>query len=282
MSATAGKDESAKIPYTRAVAFDFSPYAAVLLDLDGTIYHEEHALPGAVALLRRLQATKKVFACLTNSTTSPMRIVERLARMGVELEPDRVYTAAAAAADYVIQHIKTKRPRIYNLATEGLAEMLQGLVDWVNTDAEPCDAVIIGAPANVFATEERQRIALRLLRKGALAVGICADRVYPSPRGLEFGSGALTQMLAYAAQTDPIFCGKPQKLFFQELCHRLKVPSERCILVGDNLESDIMGAKALGMKTVLMLTGVTRRRDLLKISPDAKPDWVVEDLSEML
>jgi HAD superfamily hydrolase (TIGR01450 family) len=265
------------------VKIDFSKYQSVLLDLDGTVYHEDHPLPGAVDLIRQLQNRRQNFACLSNSTSSPMRVVERLAAMGVEIEPDRIYTAAAATADYVMQRIKTSpRPRVYNLATEGIQEMLEGLVDWVATDSEPCDAVIVGAPANFYAHEERQRMALRLLRKGALALGICADRVYPSPRGLEFGSGALAKMLAYAANIEPIFCGKPQRIFFQELCRRLGVACERCILIGDNLESDIIGAREVGMKTVLTLSGVTRRRDLLNIPEEWKPDFVIDDLTELI
>jgi len=267
------------------VPIDLSPYHAVLLDLDGTVYHERTALPGATELIRRLQDQRRNFACLSNSTSSPLRVAMNLGEMGVEVDLDRIYTAAAMAADYVMEHCKhpdNTRPRVYNLATEGIQEMLDGLVDWVQTDAEPCDAVIIGAPANSHATPERQRVALRLLRKGAAAVGICSDRVYPSDRGLEFGSGALSWMLGYAASVEPVFCGKPQEIFFTELCRRLDVQPDWCVLIGDNLESDIFGAKAVGMRTILTLTGVTRRRDLANLPAEWQPDLVVEDLTELL
>jgi HAD superfamily hydrolase (TIGR01450 family) len=267
------------------VPIDLSPYQAVLLDLDGTVYHEQQPLPGATELIRRLQDQARNFACLSNSTSSPLRVASHLGEMGMEVDLDRVYTAAAAAADYVVEHFKNPdrpRPRVYNLATDGVGDMLDGLVDWVQTDAEPCDAVIIGAPSNSHATPERQRLALRLLRKGAAAVGVCSDRVYPSDRGLEFGSGALTWQLCYAAAIEPIFCGKPQELFFKELCRRLGVPPDGCILIGDNLESDIFGAKSVGMRTVLTLTGVTRRSDLLTLPAEWQPDLIVEDLTELL
>jgi HAD superfamily hydrolase (TIGR01450 family) len=272
-------------PYTPAVPIDFSPYQAVLLDLDGTVYHESQALPGAMPLIRRLQEQRKNYACLSNSTSSPMRVTMRLAEMGVEVDLDRVYTAAAAAADYVITHIRPPdhpRPRVFNLATEGLQEMLEGMVDWVQSEHQPCDAVVIGAPANSHATFERQFAALQLLRKGAVAVGICSDRVYPSERGIEFGSGALAWQLAYAANVDPVFCGKPQSIFFTELCRRLNVQPDWCILIGDNLESDIEGAKAVGMRTVLTLTGVARSADLVNLPAQWQPDLVVQDLTELL
>lgn len=270
-----------------AVSIDFSPYAAILLDLDGTIYHEEHALPGAVDLIRRLQREGRKFACLSNSTTSPMRIQMRLNRMGVELDLDQIYTAAAAAADWVLEtfapdRIGGGRPRIYNLATEGIHDLLDGQVEWVQSGGEPCHAVIVGTPTSMYATDERMRVALVLLRHGAKLIGICADRVYPSPRGLEFGSGALSSMLAYAANTEPFFTGKPEPVFFNKLCQRLGVAPDQSVLIGDNLESDIQGARRVGMRTILTLTGVTRRRDLQRLGPDHQPDQVVEDLTKVV
>ena len=267
------------------VPIDLSPYHAVLVDLDGTLCYEAQSLPGAADFVRRLRDQRINFACISNSTSSPLRVATRLTQMGVEIDLDRVYTAAAAAADYILAHFRgpsNARPRIFNLATSGMQDMLDGLVDWVENDGEPCDAVVIGAPPNSHATPERQRLALRLLRKGAAAVGICADRVYPSDRGLELGSGALTWQLAYAAAVEPVFCGKPQQTFFTELCRRLDAQPDSCLLIGDNLESDIEGAKVLGMRTILTLTGVTRRRHLANLPQEWQPDLVVEDLTELL
>lgn len=264
---------------------DLSQYEAVLLDLDGTVYHEDHALPGAVDLIRRLQAKGRKYACLTNSTSSPERLSMRLKNMGVEVDPAHIYTAAAASADYVVERFAADaprgRPRVFNLSTEGIAEMLDGKVVWVEDEHEPCDAVICGVPVNVFATEDRQRTAMLLLRSGAALVGICADRVYPSPRGLEFGVGAMASMLAYAANVEPIYCGKPERIFFHELCHRLKVDPARCVLVGDNPESDIAGGKGVGMRTILTLSGITTREHVPALAPPLNPDAVIQDLRDL-
>lgn len=265
------------------MSIDLSTYEAVLLDLDGTVYHEEHALPGAVDLIRRLQGHRRMYACLTNSTSSPQRISARLNRMGVEIDPGHIYTAAAATADYVLERFAGEAPpAIFNLSTEGIEEMLEGKVRWVHGEQEPCDAVICGVPLNVYATPERQRTAMLLLRNGAELVAICADRIYPSPRGLEFGVGAMAAMLSYAANVPPIYCGKPEKLFFHELCRRMKVEPSRCVLVGDNLESDIVGAKAVGMKTILTLTGVTTQADAERLPPEDRPDKIVTDLRDLV
>jgi HAD superfamily hydrolase (TIGR01450 family) len=267
------------------VALDLDQYDAVLLDLDGTVYHEEHALPGAVTAIRKLQERHKLYACLTNSTTGPHHLAARLARMGVTVDPHHIYTAASATCDYILDRFKGNGangylPRIYNLSTEGVEEMLDGRVKWVQRDDEPCDAVVGGVVTNVYATEDRQRTALKLLRGGAALVSICADRVYPSPRGIEFGAGAMAAMLGYAADVRPTFCGKPEKIFFIELCQRLNVRPERCILVGDNLESDIAGGKSVGMATLLTLTGIATRDDAARASH--KPDGIIPDLSHLL
>ncbi len=265
---------------------DLSPYHAILLDLDGTLCHEDHALPGAIDLVTRLQQTQQRFAILSNSTDSPMRVMQRLERMKLDVDPDVIYTAAAAACDYVLQNYGKapveRRPRVMNLATESVHEMLDGLVDWVDQPHEACDAIICGAPANAFATEERRRTALVLARNKVPLIGCCADRVYLSPRGIEFGSGALSFMLGYAANLRPIFCGKPEKLFFHELCQRLQVDPQMCLLVGDNLEADIGGAKRVSMRTILSLSGVTRQSDMTDIPEDLKPDLIVNSLAEIL
>jgi ribonucleotide monophosphatase NagD (HAD superfamily) len=172
-------------------------------------------------------------------------------------------------------------PRIFNLSTEGVHEMLDGRVQWVQHADEPCDAVIAGVTLNVFATDERQRTAMLLLRKGAALVGICADRIYPSPRGMEFGVGAMCAMLSYASGAKPVFCGKPEAFFFHELCGRMGVNPGRGVLLGDNLESDIAGAKGVGMKAALVLTGVSTVADVERLAPERRPDFVLASLTDL-
>lgn len=264
------------------MAFDFSKYAAVLLDLDGTLYHVDHPLPGAPELVARLASQGRLFACLTNSTAGPADLSVRLAAMGMRIEPRSIYSAAGAACDYVLQRFGTShRPRVFNLATDSVRDMLEGRVQWVNDPAEPCDAVIVGTPTNPHATEDRRRTAMLLLRAGAQLVGTCADRVFPSRRGLEFGAGALCSMLAYAADVEPFYTGKPLPVFFEILCRRLGVNPADCLLIGDNLESDIAGGKVMGMHTILTLTGVSRREDVQHLPANRRPDAIIDDLRQL-
>lgn len=266
--------------------FDFSTYPAVLLDLDGTLFHDALPLPGAIALIHRLQREQRRFACLTNSGSSPAVVKQRMDAVGIHLDPGCIYTAATAACDYILNNLPRsgpgKKPRIYHLVSESCAELLHGSVHWVEQPDEPCDAILVASLDNPSVTPERLFTALQLARRGAELIGLCADRVYPSTRGLEFGAGAVTSMLSYAAQVTPIFCGKPEARFFEELCQHLKVAPPGCLLIGDNLESDIAGAKRVGMRTVLTLTGVSRQSDLDAAPPQERPDLVIADLTALL
>lgn len=266
--------------------FDFSAYPAVLLDLDGTLFHDAHPLPGAIALVQRLQKERVRFACLTNSGSSPAVVMQRLAGVGIELPAGSVYTAATAACDYIRKHLPrgavARKPRIYKLVSESCAQLLAGEVDWVERPDEPCDAILVASLDNPAVTPDRLFVALQLARRGAELIGLCADRVYPSTRGMEFGAGALTLMLSYAAGVTPTFCGKPDPKFFEELCQHLAVAPPGCLLIGDNLESDIVGAKRVGMRTILTLTGVSRQSEVDAAAPQQRPDLVIADLTALL
>jgi 4-nitrophenyl phosphatase len=254
----------------------------VLMDLDGTVYHIDHPIPGAIEFLRMLETEGIRFACLTNSGSSPRRVMDRLARMGVNVTQEHIYTAGAAAVDYVMEQFGP-RPRVFNLATRGVQEMLEGRAQFVEGPNQPCDVVIAGDPTSSHAQPDRQQVALELLRNGASLVGICADRAYPSKRGIEIGGGAFCSMLGFAAGgIQTVFAGKPQAVFFHELCERLNVDPKQCVMVGDNLEGDIGGAKGVGMKAVLVLTGVARPDDVETVDPAKRPDLILDSVADLL
>lgn len=260
---------------------DLTTFDAVLLDLDGTVFHEDVALPGAIELIAALQARRQAFAFVSNSGLSPRRLRERLTRMGADVREDQIYTAAAAGCDYVRQHF-ARGVRVFSVAGDAGHELLDDHVVWVDDDQTPCDVVMSASLANRNATPERFQFALRQILSGAIHVALCADRAYPTPRGFEVGAGAVAAMLSYAADHRPIFCGKPQRLFFESLCSRLHVRPERCVVIGDNLESDVIGARQAGMTSILTLTGIATREHLGALSTDMTPHHVVADLRELV
>ncbi len=124
--------------------------------------------------------------------------------------------------------------------------------------------------------------AIKLLRGGAKLVGVCADRLYPSRHGLEIGCGAFCAMLAYAAGTRPTFCGKPEASFFHDACRLIGAEPSQCLMIGDNLDADILGAKAVGMRAGLVLGGVSTQKDVADLPDDLRPAFVADDLRAVL
>lgn len=256
-------------------------FDAVLFDLDGTIWHERVPLPGAVELVARVRGRGQKYGFVSNSGSSPKRAVAQLAMMGISADESQVLTAAGAGCDYVLETFDDGA-RVLNVANDSVDELLAGRVTFVEDDHSPCDVVVAAGIAHGRATPERLQWALRHLMRGAKLVGLCADRAYPTPRGFEIGAGGVTAMLAYAANVVPTYCGKPEAWFFLDLCKRLAVDPWKCVLIGDNLEADIAGAKRVGMRTILTLTGLATRIACDAASPDQRADRVINDLRDLL
>ena len=265
-----------------------SDFDAVLFDMDGTLYRERHALPGVAALFDRIQQAGRAIRCVTNNSANTAReLSERLRTMGVSVPPDWIYTACHGMAE-VIRELKPggRKVRVFNFAGGALPIELAGEADFVEAMADACDVVAVGTHMreNAVAFDfERSLVGLNLLRRGAELVVGCRDRVFPiHGGGVEFGSGSWATLFAFGGNV-PLervrFAGKPEPAFFNKLCSRINADPRRCLVVGDNLESDIQGGLAVGMTTALVLTGVTRREDLA--SSAIQPHAVFDDLVAM-
>ncbi|MCE9590862.1 MAG: HAD hydrolase-like protein [Planctomycetes bacterium] len=258
-------------------------FDALLLDMDGTLYREHHALPGSPETVTRLLAEGRRVICVTNNgANTPEELATRLQKMGLAFPPGAIHTACHSMADWITS--RWPKPRIFNFAGSALEVELKGRATFVERIADPCDVVAVGTHTrenNVPFDFERALVGLNLLRAGAHLVVGCADRVFPIQGGaVEFGSGSWGALFGYGADVPADrwhHTGKPGAWFFESLCHRVSVRPERCLIIGDNLESDIKGGVTAGMKTALVLTGVSTREQATR-SP-FKPDVVFEDLA---
>lgn len=276
-------------PSSSGGAFCLERFDAILLDMDGTLYHADRALPGAASLLGWLEESGRPFCCLTNnSANTASELCDRLSRVGANVTSSHIYTAADAMARILKQ--RDEPARVFNFAGRSLpieAQREGVSVQWVESLDEPCDVVTVGTYAREYRQDvdwDRAVLALGHLRAGASLLAGSADRAFPIEGGhLEFGTGAWATMLIYAANLSEdriTFAGKPEPVFLQTLCQKLDVEPSRCLLVGDNLESDILGATRLNMPSALVLTGVSRQQDVEHAA--AKPTWVFDDVQAML
>lgn len=262
-----------------------SDFDAVLFDMDGTLYREHHALPGVADVLARLDQAGHRMACITNNSANTAgELSARLATMGVSVAPGSIFTACHAMVDVILE--RWRRPRVFNFAGRALPADLGGRATLVERLDEPCDVVAVGTHfrENAVAFDfEQSLVGLNHLKQGAHLVVGCADRVFPiQGGGVEFGSGSWGTLFTYAANLPPsrvTYAGKPEPGFFLSLCRRMSFDPKRCLIVGDNLESDIAGGQSVGMTTALVLTGITTAEEAK--SHRVRPDLVVKDLEDL-
>jgi len=262
-------------------------FDAILFDIDATLCANHCALPGAAELVAHIQSRGQKLACVTNnSAVTVAQQVKRLAGCGLHVPAEFIYTSGRAMADWIRQRFAA--PRVCNFAGHALHDELADIATFVEDSADEtrCDVVTVGTHLRENAIDFRYDAAIRALyhlRQGAELLVGCADRVYMYDGRPEFGSGAWGALFAFAADVPPKkvhYAGKPDPEFFLHLCQRLNVAPQKCLLIGDNLESDVAGGLSVGMTTALVLTGVSTRREVEE--GRIRPHVVVKDLSELL
>jgi HAD superfamily hydrolase (TIGR01458 family) len=246
--------------------------AALLLDLEGTVYETGRLVPGAAEALARA-ASRGIPCCFVTNTTRRPRsaIVHELSKMGLEVEPDRVFTAPLAAREHLLGRGLL---RCHLLGREALREDLGGL-ELVDS---PADAVLLGDLGDELSFERLNR-AFRALLGGAELVTMARNRYWRDADGLVLDVGAFAAALEYASGKPATLVGKPSPGFFAAALASLGAPADRVAVVGDDLESDVGGAQAAGMRGILVRTGKFRFEELERSA--VRPDAVIDSLAAL-
>lgn len=248
----------------------------VLLDVDGVLYRGNEILPGAREFLAFLVAKQIPYLYVTNnSTLSPQGYAAKLHARGFPARPEQVVGSAEATAHLLRQRFNPL-PRVLLVGEEGLATTLQEQGIPLVTEAEEADVVVAGLDRQI--TYARLAEATFALHRGVPFFGTNPDRTLPTERGLAPGAGAILAALTAATDRDPIIVGKPERPIFELALARLGLAPEQVLMIGDRLETDILGAKRVGCWAALVLTGVTSAPP--PPGPHA-PDLVVRDLVEL-
>jgi len=240
------------------------------------LYRGEARLPGARAFLQALQRDNVPYVLLTNdSTLTEAQYAEKLARMGIEVPPERIMTSAVATALYLAGESEPGTP-VYMIGMGGLAEALreQG---FVLTDTSP-EYVVTGLDTDI--TYQKLSTATQAIRAGATFIGTNPDRTLPTERGLEPGTGSILAAIEAATDTAPQIIGKPQSGVFAMALEKLNTAAGETAMLGDRLETDIVGGARTGLRTILILTGATSRDDLPHA--EVQPDVVFDNLEQLL
>lgn len=248
---------------------------ALLIDLDGTLYHGGRMIDGADKLIVRLREIGLPYLFVTNnSSASAADFAARLRGMGIPAEEADVCTSAQAAAAYAAERWPGGRAMV--VGERGLSEAVRD-AGLVVTD-ERSDVVLQGIDRQF--TYARAAGAVSAIRSGAAFVMTNPDLLLPSDSGLVPGAGAIGAMLRAASGVEPTIIGKPHEPLMRYALGRLGVDAADAVVVGDNPATDIAAGKNSGCGTILVLTGIASRSNYESLCEKAavRPDAVCEDL----
>lgn len=248
----------------------------LLIDLDGVIYRGDMALPHARRFVEWLRTRSIAFRLVTNNATlTPQQYTEKLARMGISVTPEEIFTSALATGMYLSRQA-TPGETVLVVGEDGLEEAAEA-ADLKQVD-EDADWVVVGLDRNL--TYDKLARAALSIERGAHFVGSNPDTSYPSERGLVPGAGALLSALQATTGVEPVVIGKPKPLMLELAMQHLGGSVTDTAMLGDRLDTDIRAANGLGMPSILVLTGVSTRAELARTTD--RPDLVVADLAELM
>lgn len=245
-----------------------------LIDMDGVVYRGARLLPGAERFIGTLRERAIPFVFLTNNSQRTRRdVVRRLQRMGIDVEPEHVFTCAMATARYLAR----QKPggTAFVIGEGGLLTALHNN-GFAIVDKDP-DYVVVGEGRTL--NFEMVEAALGMLLGGAKLIATNPDPNCPTQDGLRPGCGAIVAMLEAASGLKAFSVGKPSPVMLRGARKELGLSTDQTIVIGDTMETDILGGVQLGFKTVLVLSGGTRRDDLPRFA--YQPDKVVDSIDDL-
>ncbi|MGE2715521.1 HAD-IIA family hydrolase [Mycolicibacterium litorale] len=247
----------------------------LLLDLDGTVFRGHEPTTGAVDSLAGL--TARVLYVTNNASRSPADVARHLVELGFKAVPDDVVTSAQSAAHLLAGQLPAGA-RVLIVGTEALAAevSLAGLSPVRAFTDDPVAVVQGHSPQTGWADLAEAALALRA---GAVWVAANVDLTLPSERGLLPGNGSMVAALRAASAREPQVAGKPQPTLMRDALGRGDFRSP--LVIGDRLDTDIAGANAAELPSLLVLSGVSTADETLRAVPQERPDYIAEDLRSL-
>ncbi|GHV77975.1 haloacid dehalogenase [Spirochaetia bacterium] len=247
---------------------------AFIIDMDGVIYHGNRLLKGALELVDWLNANDKAFLFLTNSSErSPIELSQKLARLGIIVDPEHFYTSALATAGF----LASQKPggSVYTIGEPGLIQALYDAGFTMN-NVNP-DYVVVGESRGYGL--ESLETAVRLVLGGARLIGTNPDLTGPTEKGIVPACGALVAPIELATQTKAYFIGKPNPLIMRHGLRKLNAKRGETAIIGDRMDTDIISGIETEIETVLVLSGVTGAEDIPRFP--YQPKHVLEGVFEI-
>jgi NagD protein len=246
-----------------------------LMDMDGVLVHEEHMIPGADAFIAELTARDANFVVVTNNPIYTRRDLRaRLLASGLDIPENRIWTSALATA----QFLHTQRPggTAFVIGEVGLTTAMHE-AGYVLTDRSP-DYVVLGETRTY--SFEAITTAIRLVLGGARFVSTNPDPTGPSRAGVLPAAGAVAALIEKATGRTPYFVGKPNPLMMRSAIRAIGAHSETTLMIGDRMDTDVIAGLESGMRTVLVLTGISTMETVGQFP--FRPSMIVNSIADLV
>ena len=224
---------------------------ALFLDLSGVIYEGDQVIPGAIEAVAHARAQNLLLRFVTNTaTSSSQQIIDKLARLGLHIEAEELFTAPIAAKTYITMHGLHPFCLIHHAIQ----------ADFADIDQHNPDCVLLG-DARDDLTYAALNQAFRLCKAGAPLIGIGMNKYFKDENGLNLDAGAYIHALEWATDSEAIIMGKPSAAFFAQIVASTPYETTECLMVGDDLTGDVQGAIDAGLQACLVRTGKFQPQD---------------------
>jgi len=255
----------------------------IIFDIDGVLLRGLKALPHAADVVSRLRRDGHLISFLTNnSTRTPETYAERLINAGIQASPDEIMTSAIATAGY-LKNLSPRGTRVLVVGEKGIIEALTdsgfNVIDY--SDKEPVEYVVVGMDRG-FNYERLARAQYEIWTNGAKLIGTNYDTIFPvEGEGVRPGGGVMVLALEACTRQKATIIGKPEPITLEIILDRYNVGRSEAMIVGDNLDTDILAGKRAGTATAFVLTGIHSEKDLAALPPDRIPDFILKNLSAL-
>ncbi len=249
----------------------------ILIDVDGVLLLEDKAIDGASNAIDYLNQNKINYLIVTNMTRlSKQQLFERLQNAGLKIPIEKLFTPVIAVIDYV-KTIK-QNPKFFLIGPEALAGEFKTAGISITREEEPVDFVVIGFdPETNYSMLNK---AFHLIKEGTPFIGLHTYRQHASKDKPVMSIGCFVKGLEYCTKKKAMVIGKPSKNFFKLAMQVTKSTKQKTVMVGDDLEGDILCAKEAGLKTIMVKTGSYNEKDVKKSKQ--KPEYVIESIKGLL
>ena len=248
----------------------------LLIDMDGVLYRGRTGLPGGPELMAFLRERGIPYLLVTNnSTLTSAQFVLRLGRMGIDVSQDLIMTSGVATSAYLAT-LAPPGTKVNVVGEPALIKELEGRGFVIaGRDAE---YVVCGWDKGI--NFDKLKTACLAIRDGATFIGTNADKTYPLEKDLIPGAGSILAFLVAATDVEPIVAGKPEPIIIEQSLRMLGARPEETAILGDRLDTDILGGHRAGILTIMLLTGISTEAEAAAC--DAPPDLIFDDLPTLI